>query len=355
MDFLKLQTILTERKEPAFRQKQVRNALFVELIEDWDKATTLSKELREVLKQVVPISSLEILSQHRSKRGDTRKVTFLLDDGLIIESVLMEHFGDRNTVCVSSQAGCPMACAFCATGKLGFKRNLRVDEIVDQVMHFARQLRTEDRRVSNVVVMGMGEPFHNYDNVLAALRILNHKDGLNIGARKITISTCGIVPGIERLANEPEQFNLAISLHAPIDSIRSKIMPVNLAYPLNKLMRALRDYIKKTNRKVFVEYVMLKGVNDSLDLADDLADLLGKDLFQVNLIKYHQTGSFAPTEVLERNAFKERLEEHGIITTHRVTFGEDILAACGQLAGKEVPKNLEPQNSEGQWLMENDK
>jgi len=335
MDISKVQNLLEKAGEKPYRLKQIKKAIFIDLVSSWDEITTLAKPLRDLLKKEIPFTSLEQVNQSASREETTTvKAAFKLSDGNLIETVLMRHDRDRNTVCISSQAGCAMKCAFCATGKLGLKRNLTQEEILDQILHFARYLHKLEKRLSNVVVMGMGEPMANYENVVGALRIANDNDGLNISARKMTISTCGVVPGIEKLAKEPMQLNLAISLHAPTDEIRSQIMPINKAYGVAKLMKAVHDYVDATNRKVLFEYVMLEGVNDSLEVADKLAKLMDHPLFQVNLIKYHATGVFIPTDSDHRWAFKHRLEDHGVVVTHRVTFGEDIDAACGQLANK---------------------
>jgi len=238
-----------------------------------------------------------------------------------------------------------MACAFCATGKGGFKRNLTKWEIVEQVLHFARKYP-----ISNVVVMGMGEPFLNYDNVLDALRILNDKDGFNIGVRKLSVSTCGIVPGILKFANEKEDFNLAISLHAPTDELRSQLMPVNSKYSLTEVLKAVGECVKKKDRKVMFEYLLIKDVNDSPEHALALAKLLNNNpLYFVNLIPYNPTsgglippleggkqggiGNFKPSPAKAVQKFKDTLMQEGIQTTGRFRFGQDIKAACGQLVG----------------------
>ncbi len=352
--------------QPAYRIAQAKELVFRGLISNWSEATSLSKELRVKLAAEISISSVESVRSASSTKGDTRKEVLRLRDGQLIETVLMRHEDERATVCVSSQAGCPMACAFCATGTLGLKRNLTSEEIVDQVLHFARFLKKEGEAVTNVVLMGMGEPFHNYDNVLAALRTLNDPKGFGFGARRMSISTCGIVPGILRLAEEPMQVNLAVSLHAPNDDLRSRLMPVNKAYPLEKLFDAIKTYVQKSGRKVMFEYLLIDGVNDSVQIADELADLLIREnpegrnrptgLYHVNLIKYHTTdvsaaaaerfglpinpasgtGTFPSSPVDRRKAFLQVLEERGISVTHRITFGEDIDAACGQLANKEA-------------------
>lgn len=334
MDSMRLKEAVVAAGEKPFRLKQVKTAVYHRLISDWDEATDLPNGLRESLKTEVPLSTVEPVTESASKRGDTVKALLRLADGNAIEAVLMRHRDGRNTVCVSSQAGCAMKCAFCATGQAGFRRNLNADEIVDQVLHFARALKKDGAHVTNVVFMGMGEPMHNYDAVMEAVRIMNGADGLEIGARRISISTCGIVPGIKRLAEDPLQINLAVSLHAPNEALRSKLMPANDAYPLDKVMRAVRSYAEMTNRRVLFEYLLIDGVNDSIELAEELARLLGGNhLFHVNLIRFHRTGGFSPSPREQRDAFLERLKAKGISATHRVSFGEDIRAACGQLAG----------------------
>lgn len=337
MDIKALKSLLAERGEPAYRLAQAKRAFFVELGSDWSSVTTYSKELRQACEEAIPWNVLKEVRTIVSPKGDTIKTLFECPDGQKIEAVLMRHEDGRNTVCASSQVGCAMACAFCATGTMGLKRNLTIPEIVEQVIYFSRWLKPKGEYVTNLVMMGMGEPFHNYDNVIAALKQLNDKDGLGLGARNMSISTCGIVPGILKLADEPLQVNLAISIHAGSDEVRDKFMPVNKAYPLAKLMDAIHVYMAKTNRKVMFEYLLLKGINDRKSDADALARLLAKDhrLSHVNVIKYHPTEAFDATSREYRVAFVEWLKERGISATHRVTFGEDIDAACGQLAVQE--------------------
>lgn len=337
MNFDQLKTFLEERGEPAFRLKQAKQAYFVELLSGWDEVSVFSKSLRDACQQAVPWDALTMVTAKQSPHEDTMKTLFACVDDKKIEAVLMCHEDERNTVCISSQVGCAMACSFCATGTMGLKRNLTCDEIVGQVIHYARLLKAKGERVSNVVFMGMGEPMHNYDEVMKAIRVMNDQTGFCLGARHISISTCGVVPGILRLADEPLQVNLAISLHSAINEVRSKIMPVNKAYPLEKLMDAVRIYMEKSNRKVMFEYLLLKGINDREQDAEALARLLHSRLrlSHVNLIKYHETEAFKGTERPERVAFLDRLYELGIPATHRITFGEDIDAACGQLAVRE--------------------
>lgn len=312
--------------QPKYRIKQVRKLIFQDLINDWDKASVLPLELREELKKDC---SLEIKHQMFDE-GNTLKALIELEDGLKIESVLMKHTDDRSTVCVSSQVGCPLAYSFCATGTMGLKRNLTTEEIVMQVLLFERVCK-----VTNIVFMGMGEPFLNYDNVMSAIRMLNSAEYFNIGSRKISISTSGIIEGIERFANEDLQVNLSISLHAPNDELRSQLMPVNKKYPLKKVIEAIDDYIAKTNRKVMFEYLMIKGENDSLECARELALLMKKPLYMVNLIVYNPTGKFKASDAKTIKKFKEYLEGQGIFTTQRYKFGRGIKAACGQLVTDE--------------------
>lgn len=336
MDSSKLQSVLEAAGAKPFRFRQAREAFFSQLIGSWDEVSSLPADLRARLVAEVPISSLKPTREAKSGSGDTVKTALETSDGKVIEAVLMRHEEGRRTVCVSSQAGCPMRCAFCATGKLGFFRNLTAEEIADQVLYFARLLKTDGERVSNVVVMGMGEPMHNLDAVLAAVRELNAPDGLGLGARRFSISTCGIVPGILRLAEEPLQVNLAVSLHAPDQELRVRLMPVAAAYPLDRLMAACRAYVEKTRRQLMFEYLLIDGVNDSSAQAEALAGFMDHPLYHVNLIKYHSTGEFRASPRAVRDQFMAVLEKRGVSVTFRANYGEDIDAACGQLAGKKT-------------------
>ncbi len=330
MDLSKLSEIL--KSEPKYRQQQVSQAVFIDLVTDWDEVKTLPQKLRTVLKNSCP---LEIKAKiFHSQDQKTSKALITLNDGNKIETVLMRHEGDRHTVCVSSQVGCPLACTFCATGRLGLKRNLNADEIVEQVLLWNRVLKQigEKERVTNVVYMGMGEPFLNYTNVLKSIRWLNDKQGFNIGARKISVSTSGIVPKIKKFAEEKMQVNLALSLHAPTDELRSSLMPINTHFPLQEVMSAIDYYIKKTNRKVMCEYLMIDGVNDSLEQAKQLAKSLKDKLVMVNLIAYNPTNAYRPAKAKNIKAFKDYLSQAGLEVSQRFTFGQDIKAACGQLA-----------------------
>ncbi len=337
-------------KEPKYRLGQAKKALFQDLIKNWDEATALSADFRKELNEKF---SLNILAEiFISKDKNTVKAVIMLEDGLRtpalaesevgvpipkgvgIETVLMRHKDGRNTVCVSSQVGCPLGCSFCATGKMGFKRNLGVWEIVEQVLFFARYLKKSSEKVGSIVFMGMGEPFLNYQNVIEAIKILNDKDGFGLGARHFSISTVGITEGIRKLAEEKLQINLAISLHAPDDNLRLKIMPINKKYPIKEILNAVDYYIKKTRRRVMFEYIMIKDLNDSPEHAEALAGIMKKYLYFVNLISYNATGIFEPSPPLRIKKFKEILEKEKVAVTERYRFGGDIDAACGQLAAK---------------------
>jgi len=333
MNLEKLESILSE--EPKFRLKQARQAIFIDLISSWDQATNFSLALRKKLNQEC---SLEIEAENSvSREGDSVKSLIALEDGLKIETVLLEHGAGRNTVCVSSQVGCPLGCLFCATGKIGFKRNLTDAEIVEQVIYFARLLKKESRQINNIVFMGMGEPFLNYENVMDAIKILNDKDGLNIGARHISISTIGVASGIKKLAAQPLQVNLAVSLHAPNNDLREQLIPANKKYSLDGIIEELNNYLKLTGRRVMIEYLMIDKFNDDREQAQELALLLKKidpPLYFVNLIAYNPTQEFKPSPAKRIKEFKLALNKQGIEATERYRFGADIKAACGQLAGK---------------------
>jgi 23S rRNA (adenine2503-C2)-methyltransferase len=319
------------KNEPKFRLKQAKQAVFCDLIENWSEARALPKSLQEKLQKEISLNiKTEIFT---SNNEEVIKALVILEDGLKVESVLMRH-KDRNTVCVSSQVGCPLNCSFCATGKLGFKRNLSSDEIVSQILFFNRYLKNEKQRVSNVVFMGMGEPFLNYENVMGAVKILNDKDGLNIGVRKISISTAGIIEGIEKLAQENIDVNLAISLHAPNDELRRRLMPIAQKYSIAEILKAVNEYIELTNRKVMFEYIMIKDVNDSEAHAEELARLMNHKLYMVNLISYNITGIFRPSSPEHIKEFKKVLEDYGIEVTQRFKLGRGVRGACGQLAGE---------------------
>lgn len=314
-----------------FRAKQVFSWLYQKEASSFDEMSNLSKELREQLKEHFTFDILKIVEKQESKDG-TIKYLFEMLDGSLIETVLMIHDYGKS-LCVTSQVGCNMKCSFCASGLLRKQRDLTPGEIVAQVMKV--QLDTK-QRISHVVVMGTGEPFDNYDNVMEFVRIINHPNGLAIGARHITISTCGLIPGIQRYSDEGIQTNLAISLHAPNDEIRNQLMPINHRYPLDDLRHAISDYIDKTNRRVTFEYILLKDVNDSLVDARQLAHYLRGLNAYVNLIPYNSVDEhgYQPSDQETIEKFKSELLRLHINVTLRKEHGRDIDGACGQLRAK---------------------
>ena len=321
---------------PAYRGRQARAAVFRRLVRSWEEASDLPGDLRAELEREVPLGIPVRLS--RSPDGAAAKAAIALADGPTIETVLMRHREKRNTVCVSSQAGCPLGCEFCLTGAGGYTRNLTRGEIASQVLFWSRLLGESSGRVGNVVFMGMGEPLLNYEAVLGAVRILNDPEGLGIGARRISISTAGIVEGIARLAGEGLQVNLAISLNAPDNHLRSRLMPINRTYPVEAVLEAAAGYIEKTGRRLMIEYLLLAGVNDSPAQAGELAARLREylpRLFFVNLIVYNRTGKYRPSPSPAVGEFVRVLEGEGVAVTRRYRFGSEIGAACGQLAGEE--------------------
>ena len=346
-----LQQWFVERGEPPFRAKQLFSWLYQRLVTDFSAMTNLPQSLRSQLAQEASIGPMVVRSEQHSKDDRTRKILLELDDGKLIESVLMLYppIGEssvRATVCVSTQAGCAFGCTFCATGQMGFDRHLTAGEIVAQVLFFARELRDAPwsakglpgsapiDHITNIVLMGMGEPLHNYDNVLQALRILNNLDGFNLGARHMTVSTVGLVPAIRKLSQEPLQVNLAISLHAPTDELRGQTMPINKKYPLEELLAACKDYIAATGRQVTFEYVLLAGVNDTAEYAHLLSELLVplKQFAHVNCIPVNATSAdFKSPSGESIRAFRNILFEHGVSNSVRAERGDDIAAACGQL------------------------
>lgn len=315
-----------------YRQRQIYRAATKELHGDPRAISVLPRELRERLATGLPLESVRLATSAQSRDAQTSKFLFDLHGGNQVEAVLMRHRGGRTTACISSQAGCALRCDFCATGQGGFSRNLSALEIFDQVVFLARQARDEERSLTNLVFMGMGEPFLNYDAVMDSVALLNDPQGFGLGARRMTISTAGVVPGIERFTDEGIQVNLAISLHAADDELRTRLMPINKKWPIAKLMDAVSRYIARTRRKVFYEYLMLSEVNDRLEDARRLADLLGGPLHHVNLIPYNATdAAYERSQVARIRRFSELLQERGVPTTIRHTMGDDIAAACGQL------------------------
>ncbi|MCB2203009.1 23S rRNA (adenine(2503)-C(2))-methyltransferase RlmN [bacterium] len=330
---------LKERRQPSFRADQIFVAIYQNFRGTADDITTLSLDLREKLAAEFDFNAVEPVRSIESADGQTIKTLFKLRDGQYIEAVLM-YYDERRTLCISSQSGCGMGCTFCATGQMGFRRNLTAGEIVAQVLYYARLLAEDEETVTNIVMMGMGEPFHNYDNVIEALDRLNNPDAVGLGARRITLSTVGLVPKIKQFADLNTQFNLAISLHTVDNDLRRKMMPVNKKYTVEKLLAACRYYIDKTNRRITFEYALIEGVNDSVGDAEALARKLRGMICHVNLIPLNPTKEFdkqgtSPDQV---QAFSSVLEAHNIPVTVRLRRGIEIQAGCGQLA-TEVEQN----------------
>ena len=329
-----LTSYLEDNGYSKFVSKQIYDWVYKKRVFDFDKMSNIKLELREQLKKDFDISMLKLVRRQTSK--ETNKYLFELDDGNLIESVLMRHdYG--LSVCVSSQIGCNMGCSFCESGRLKKVRDLLPGEIVRQILMIEEDV---GMRISSVVVMGIGEPFDNYDNIMDFIRIINSPFGIAIGARHITVSTSGLVPMIKRYAEEDLQTNLAISLHAPNDELRNKIMKVNKAYNISELIAAINEYIEKTNRRVTIEYVMLSMVNDSEENANELADLLRGMNVYVNLIPYNETSHIeykkSPNDRVMK--FYDTLKRRGINVTVRREFGGNIDAACGQLRANEVER-----------------
>lgn len=321
-----------------FRVQQIYAWLYKERVTDFESMTNLSKETRKALSEEFEFTPLELVRMQTAKDG-TRKFLFRTEDGALLESVMMV-FDYGNSVCVSSQVGCNMGCAFCASGLTKKSRNLDSSEMVAQVMAIQRELDKTGERVSHIVVMGTGEPFDNYDNVMNFLKTVNHDRGLAIGSRHITISTCGVVPKIYEFADGHYQYNLAVSLHAPDNELRDRLMPVNRAYPLEELMEAIDYYTKENNRRLTFEYILLKGVNDSVQDARKLAKLLRPYNCYVNLIPYNSVDEHGFRSVTREEAMKfyDVLKKEKIAVTIRKEHGQDIDAACGQLRIKEMRK-----------------
>ncbi|HRI56313.1 MAG TPA: 23S rRNA (adenine(2503)-C(2))-methyltransferase RlmN [Anaerolineae bacterium] len=357
--------------QPAYRADQLYQWLYQRLAVDPAEMSNLPASLRQRLAEEAQIELLTPAAESVSSDGHTTKTLFRLHDGQLIEAVLM-RYDRRNTLCISSQAGCAMGCTFCATAQMGLQRNLTPGEIVAQVLYFERWLRQQGdertaaragsggkespaaahasrltphaSRVSNIVVMGMGEPLANYANLWQALRTLVDPAGFGLGARKITVSTVGLVPGIDRFAEEPLQINLAVSLHAPNDALRATLTPINRRYPIAELIAACRRYVARTHRRISFEYAMMAGINDTPALAEELAALLHGLLCHVNLIPLNPVvGSpFQPSRRADVDAFVAILESHGIPTTLRLRRGIDIDAGCGQLRARVAQSTRTP-------------
>ena len=323
-----------------FRAVQILEWLYRKKATSFDEMTNLSKLAIQTLKDNFIIEGLNLKTKFVSSDG-TIKFLFELNDGNLIETVLMRHnYG--NSVCVTSQVGCNMGCSFCASGELGKVRNLTLSEMALQVLYVDNYLNVENQRVSNIVVMGIGEPFDNYETLLKFLTIVNYPKGLEIGARHITVSTCGIVPKIYEFADFPLQINLAVSLHAPTNELRSKMMKINKVYKIEELIEALKYYLDKTNRRITFEYILIKGVNDRDQDALDLIKLVKNINCYVNLIPYNEviTNPYKASSHERCEEFFEILRKHGINATLRMEHGNDVAAACGQLRAQAIKGNV---------------
>ncbi len=331
MDRAALETFLAERGEPGYRAGQVWEWV-ARGASTYEEMTNLPATLRTALAESMPFSTLTVSSEATSRDG-TRKALFETADGRPVEAVLMSYRDGRRSVCVSSQSGCPLTCTFCATGSMRFGRNLTSAEIVDQALHFRRRAP-----LNHLVFMGMGEPMMNIDEVLAACELLPQ---IGITNRRTAISTVGWVPGIERLTETAMPIRLALSLHAADEALRSELMPVNDRYPLRDVLAACADYHERRKRLVCVEYLMLGGVNDRAEQAEELADVLDPKIYKVNLIPYNPTDAgFEASSPRAIAAFRERLEARGLSATVRLTRGQDIAAACGQLAATQAKSSV---------------
>ena len=339
MHIAKLEKFLNDNKLPGFRLKQIQKAIFQDGISSFSQISTLSKDLREKLESEMKILSFEVVNVLEAKDGQSVKALLKTEDGNLIETVLISPKPETWSACISCQVGCQMGCRFCATGSMGFKRDLTAEEITDQVLFWIQYLKTKNQELSTIVYMGMGEPFNNWEKVSESIRILTDKELFGFGSRSLSVSTSGITEGILKLAEEFPQVNLAISLHFADDEKRSHYMPVNKKDNLDNLKKVLQSYFSKTKRKVFIEYILLENINDSRRDAENLSGYLrsigNKHLLHVNLIRYNTTSAgLSPSSKARTQAFKEMLAKSHINATIRKSLGEEIKGACGQLAGK---------------------
>jgi len=352
--FDELASLMQTWGEANYRAKQVWEGLYrhlwaaPDIIQMDGTWSNLAKGLRKKLSEWLSFNRLDAQDSLESKDGDTRKTLFALPDGAAIETVLMRyhpHHEDvqRYTLCISSQAGCAMGCKFCATGQMGFMRNLTAGEMVEQVIFFARLLKERGEVLTNVVVMGMGEPFLNYENTMKAIDILNDAQGFNMGQRRFTVSTVGILPQMEKFTTQKRQVNLAVSLHAADDELRSRLLPVNKKYPLGKLLETCRKYVETSGRRITFEWALIEDVNDTARQAHLLASLLAGMLCHVNLIPLNPTDRYAMrgTALGRAKQFQAILESHGIACTLRLRRGIDIQAGCGQLMARKLADSVE--------------
>ncbi|BCY18432.1 putative dual-specificity RNA methyltransferase RlmN [Leptolinea sp. HRD-7] len=330
-----LKNLLAEWKQPAFRVNQIWEGIYRNLKSAPEEWSNLPVVLKKIMAEKTEFSGIIPVDRLESSDRMTIKTLFKTRDGQAIEAVLMKY-DERRTLCISTQAGCAMGCVFCATGQMGFFRNLTSGEIVEQVLYFARELKKVGETVTNIVIMGMGEPFINYDNTLDAIDRLNDPRGFGLGARRFTISTVGLVPKIQEFTKEKRQVNLAVSLHAANDELRSKLLPINRQYPLSELIPACRDYVETTGRRITFEWALIDNVNDRLEDARELAGLVNGMICHVNVIPLNPTTKFSgnATSLERAQAFSNELNSAGVPCTIRLRRGIDIQAGCGQLAGK---------------------
>ena len=361
--------LITSKGEPSYRAAQVRKWVYKNIALTYDEMTDIPLGLRRMLAEETSLHSLEMVRKVTGSDG-TVKALFKCADGRSVESALMYYEGDigrkRRTVCVSTQAGCGIGCPFCATGQQGFERNLTPGEIIDQALYFARYLREsreeksygkeKPERLSNIVFMGMGEPLANYKNLWQAIETLNAPECFGLGARSMTISTCGLVPQIRRLAKEKLQVGLAVSLHAGDNALRNKLVPINRKYPLGELIPACEEYSRLTGRRLSFEYILFKGINDSVAQALKLAGLVRGFKCHVNLIPANITGNatYQPPPRRGVLAFENELKRQHVNVTLRESRGQDIDAGCGQLRGRYLKESMKkPGNSAGLERLEN--
>lgn len=337
-DEKKVKELLESAWEKAFRYTQIENAIYKNFITNFDEINTLSIKIRDLLKENCFFNSLIVDEQKTSINWQTTKILFKTETWEFIEAVIMRHLTWRVTLCISCQAGCPMWCSFCATWKLWLLKNLTTYEIIEQIYYAAKLLNEQWDKLRNIVYMGMGEPMLNYDVVKETISIANNQKKFDLANRRVTVSTCWIVPWIKKFTADFPQTSLAISLHAPNDEIRKQIMPVDHTYPLADLMKALDEYVEKTNKRIFYEYIMINWVNDNIKLAHELWKLLEWKLAHVNFIPYNAwewtgwTYTATPRFVIEK--FQTILQHYGVVSTIRATMWDDINAACWQLANK---------------------
>ncbi len=338
LDFDTFAQALTELGQQPFRARQIWSGLYQQYYSDFSQFSNISASLRAALSEQYTLDPLTPRASLRSKDQLTEKTLFGLPDDLSVETVLM-RYEERNSLCISTQVGCPMGCVFCATGQMGYQRGLSTGEMLAQIIHFMRLLKTEGKSLTNIVYMGMGEPFLNYEATMDSLRRLTDPSAFNFGARRITVSTVGIIPKIEKFSHEGLQVNLAVSLHSADNELRSQLVPANRIYPLKNLISACRAYTDETHRRISFEYALINDVNDSTAAAAQLAGLLKGMLCHVNLIALNPSKHYSlqgsPREKV--HAFADVLSERGIPVTVRLRRGIEIQAGCGQLASSQNP------------------